>query len=681
MANNETIPEREEAMVVMGEAAAEKLHQFIHEDDQTDVQTESGPVPSLAKQAKSVQDYLIGLGSFNPADSGGVVRSYQNKLLDIVTGNDYMTPQLAANAGLWGIFFVPDGADITVEVPSQIGSLAEAIDAIDQWVIPTTSTVTINIAEGHHFTNKASVISHPYAERLIINGPEMTVSCKITGFIGATGVRGNYIATLSATDTSDISVGSWLSIREVEGNSGPYKIFNGCYQVTAVSVGSISVRIRLWAQSFPALIITTGDAYRFKAVIQALWCDGLIIKSSSPTVNYLLFAGNMWDYWSELNIMGTEKGTHGVYVGSNTIINGAGLPGGENPYGISGGSLSGKHVGAVDFDQQGFTAAGSSSIFGHYFVTSSCGRRGFYVGTSSGMEVKFSVSSTQYRDAVIADYGGTFNTSYFEGSGCRGAGAFSNNGGKIVAPNSHFWANGGSNIDIRAGGFGGFDGGSSRYGGVNGVHYEYGASGSIIGMDVSDSTIDGLSGIYSSAVRTTGAVIKNSGRYGVNSFCSAINISGVTLLNNLGGNIRADGPSSVFDGDKFEPITKHPAFFELQLTEATKTHYVNLAMNSIGDLRILFDGIAKLAIKQDGVLHPVVDGGATVGRIDNRFSAAFAREYYVGTGSVRDLAGVGSPEGSRTAVVGSTYRRENGVPGACFYVKESGVGNTGWVAK
>lgn len=50
-------------------------------------------------------------------------------------------------------------------------------------------------------------------------------------------------------------------------------------------------------------------------------------------------------------------------------------------------------------------------------------------------------------------------------------------------------------------------------------------------------------------------------------------------------------------------------------------------------------------------------------------------------GTVKDLAGSGTPEGAVTAPIGSTYRRTNGGAGTSFYVKESGTGNTGWVAK
>ena len=44
-------------------------------------------------------------------------------------------------------------------------------------------------------------------------------------------------------------------------------------------------------------------------------------------------------------------------------------------------------------------------------------------------------------------------------------------------------------------------------------------------------------------------------------------------------------------------------------------------------------------------------------------------------------AGVGTPEGSVTAPVGSLYMQTDGGAGTTLYVKESGTGNTGWVAK
>lgn len=92
--------------------------------------------------------------------------------------------------------------------------------------------------------------------------------------------------------------------------------------------------------------------------------------------------------------------------------------------------------------------------------------------------------------------------------------------------------------------------------------------------------------------------------------------------------------------------------------------------------------------------------GAAEGRIWHVTGASQAANYWtVAIGGVTDViriynngirlgasgpqwfSGAGSPEGVVTAPVGSFYSRTNGGAGTSFYVKESGTGNTGWVAK
>ena len=45
------------------------------------------------------------------------------------------------------------------------------------------------------------------------------------------------------------------------------------------------------------------------------------------------------------------------------------------------------------------------------------------------------------------------------------------------------------------------------------------------------------------------------------------------------------------------------------------------------------------------------------------------------------IKGTGAPNGVITAPVGSLYARTDGGTGTTLYVKETGTGNTGWVAK
>lgn len=53
----------------------------------------------------------------------------------------------------------------------------------------------------------------------------------------------------------------------------------------------------------------------------------------------------------------------------------------------------------------------------------------------------------------------------------------------------------------------------------------------------------------------------------------------------------------------------------------------------------------------------------------------------LGTSGPRWVTGTGTPEGAVTAPVGSFFSRTDGGANTTFYVKESGSGNTGWIAK
>lgn len=88
---------------------------------------------------------------------------------------------------------------------------------------------------------------------------------------------------------------------------------------------------------------------------------------------------------------------------------------------------------------------------------------------------------------------------------------------------------------------------------------------------------------------------------------------------------------------------------------------------------------------------------ANVIGIGNNVNATAANQIIIGEGSftelrtgaetvtlgngIRIITGAGTPEAAITAPVGSMYLRSNGGAGTSMYIKESGTGNTGWVAK
>ena len=71
--------------------------------------------------------------------------------------------------------------------------------------------------------------------------------------------------------------------------------------------------------------------------------------------------------------------------------------------------------------------------------------------------------------------------------------------------------------------------------------------------------------------------------------------------------------------------------------------------------------------------------GGAVGKILR--SGTSLRYYSRGSSEVFWTSGSGSPEGAITANIGAMYTRTDGGTGTTLYVKESGTGNTGWVAK
>jgi hypothetical protein len=74
--------------------------------------------------------------------------------------------------------------------------------------------------------------------------------------------------------------------------------------------------------------------------------------------------------------------------------------------------------------------------------------------------------------------------------------------------------------------------------------------------------------------------------------------------------------------------------------------------------------------------HTAIGGGSNTATIGNSSVTVL----YL-AGSVGWFQGNGTPEGVVAAPVGSFYSRKNGGAGTSFYVKESGSGNTGWIAK
>ena len=102
------------------------------------------------------------------------------------------------------------------------------------------------------------------------------------------------------------------------------------------------------------------------------------------------------------------------------------------------------------------------------------------------------------------------------------------------------------------------------------------------------------------------------------------------------------------------------------------------------DLTVYSDGVTETFCLADGknlFTGWAVDDKYDFGRAAFRWKNAFTKQIRPGDGSPIWTSGAGTPEGNLVATPGSLYTRTDGGAGTTLYVKETGSGNTGWVAK
>ena len=210
------------------------------------------------------------------------------------------------------------------------------------------------------------------------------------------------------------------------------------------------------------------------------------------------------------------------------------------------------------------------------------------------------------------------------------------------------------------------------------------------------STVDGYTGlVHQSVFGRKSNILKGMSNDGVTTFFtmdmygkqSHERVIATTLT---GGNKTlswGDGSFYIVDSSTTRNITINPnAVYSIgtiwefiatgsqtvTITAGSVTVILNESGNGANRTRIYYDGGFR-----------VLELNRTTGLNDyaSTFSAVqtFSSGIKVGTASY--LNGAGSPEGVVTAPIGSLYTRTDGGAGTTLYVKESGTGNTGWIAK
>lgn len=94
-------------------------------------------------------------------------------------------------------------------------------------------------------------------------------------------------------------------------------------------------------------------------------------------------------------------------------------------------------------------------------------------------------------------------------------------------------------------------------------------------------------------------------------------------------------------------------------------------------------GVSAISIAQaySGGFRAATDNTLNLGTASQRWAQTYSTNFRPGAGTATWTSGTGTPEGAVTATVGSLFTRTDGGASTTLYIKESGTGNTGWVAK
>ena len=166
---------------------------------------------------------------------------------------------------------------------------------------------------------------------------------------------------------------------------------------------------------------------------------------------------------------------------------------------------------------------------------------------------------------------------------------------------------------------------------------------------------------------------KNTHSFGVGNTASAIAIA-AKFDKTINGGLLGSGSYVLFkinDPSRLYPILslqQHGGLPSLLMGSGDEAPTEKLYRYAPKDWRMNFN----LRADESGIY--------SLGSPNSHFLATYTNKIMY-TATVGDFLGTGSPEGFVSAGIGSTYRRADGAAGTTFYVKETGTGNTGWIAK
>ena len=499
-------------------------------------------------------------------------------------------------------------------------TIDEALSAIATWVISKDATLTIDVAEGTYTRTAGTVLNHPYGSRILIEGAEpedLTVSSLVS--ITSNGTQ-DHDVVFQFSSIGSSSVGDTINIRDLTG-TGHYKVLEGCWEITAINGASNQLTVKNTAKdtSISASTVTDGTFKRFKTVLEYNDSVGLVARSR------FIEGSSELTGLKNMCLVGNGAATYSgvfvdyfAYVG---LIREFGIRGfgRHNVYVIYKGGVSMLGVCSSSAASSGVQALAGSQVQAVSSVSTGNGAYG-YVATSTA-------------NMACSTANGSGNTTGFA---ALIDSQITSNSGFAVA-NTSYGSQSDTDSLVRAESHNYLDNGTDVFSQFNSTHKLSGATLVTASPELNHFGNKG-------ALNTDESTATDAVSYeGLRTFDDGIAVT---------GNIDVDG--TVLSDDSL-------AFSQSEVRDF------------VGNIEL-----ETLSVNRDIKIFGASTHVMTLNLGNSGGNNGYIEFISTGTGLHH---GTGSPEGSVTAPIGSQYMRSDGGVGTSFYVKESGTGNTGWVAK
>lgn len=583
-------------------------------------------------------NYIRTAGYAAPGDGGGAL--YRRVVFEPAHAGKFQSAD-----GAW--WEDPFYADYTVRIPSDFPTLQTAVDALSRQAVRQSARIVLSIESGHKLTHGLKLVDGDYSHFVIISenvpiaitsvtsadpaivtapghGLEDGQSVLILGVIGMSQVNGGiYVVANATTDTFELT-----SLNGTNIDATGFDSYSGG--------GAITVPVRLHSAY-------QGVSNDFAGISDAGITDKNLFvgyASKMPVIGCLVDMNSP---------RGAERLGHGAYLAMASIV--------VEPY-----------CGVV---RAGITGISSqvSAVIGYRSIWDGSGSEGIRAQQASDATFQWAHANYCQGDPIptatnAAVYGGRSSSLQFQ------------NG---EAKNSYRWA-----ID---------------------THRAW--------VNAQEAVLSDATGRCANCQDGAHLILKDADMSGAGEHALRVvagvwvSANGADMSGAAASSVRIDSGGNIVDLNGVttnnSPSPGIPAIADiLNIAEFNTPTYRGIVFADV-------DGpLARLNINNAGVFS---DAGASNGKrfgnasiLNSSRSATSPQAHYqfynanglvcrMSTQGTRVLfqptansdvwfsGGPGSPEGVHAAAPGSTWCRTDGGGGSTFYVKESGIGATGWVAK